>query len=100
SANTRFMKQIATGPDGQRAARPRRDGEGAAGDRQFRGFGGGGNSPLQIKSTDIKVGDAIAAMGEVDAAQKSVGAMGILQLDPERAKQMEQMQANYGKTWL
>src|SRR6185437_16090574 len=28
------------------------------------------------------------------------GAIAIVQLDPERAKQMQQMQADYGKTWL
>lgn len=39
-------------------------------------------------------------MGEVDAAGKSVGAVFIVQLDPERAKQMEEMRANYGKTWM
>jgi hypothetical protein len=39
-------------------------------------------------------------MGEVDATAKSVGAMTIMQIDPERAKQMRELQANYGKTWL
>ena len=39
-------------------------------------------------------------MGEVDAAAKSVGAVVIAQLDPERARQMREMRANYGKTWL
>jgi hypothetical protein len=39
-------------------------------------------------------------MGEVDANAKSVGAVAIVQLDPERAKQMREMQANYGKTWI
>ena len=39
-------------------------------------------------------------MGEIDATAKSVGAVMIAQLDPERAKQMREMQANYGKTWL
>ncbi len=60
----------------------------------------GGNPPQPIKSADIKAGDAIAASGEVDAAAKSVGAVFIMQIDPERAKQMHAMQANYGKTWL
>jgi len=79
SANTRFFKQ----PAGQRRER-----------------GEGGNPPEQIKSTDIKVGDAISAAGEIDATAKSVGAMFVVQLDPERAKMMQQMAANYGKTWL
>jgi hypothetical protein len=81
SANTRILKQQA----GMRG----------------RGEGGeGGNPPQLLKPTDIKVGDAIVAMGEVDATAKSVGAVTILQIDPERAKQMREMQANYGKTWL
>jgi hypothetical protein len=56
--------------------------------------------PQQIKASDIKVGDAIAASGEIDANAKSIGAVVIFQIDPERAKQMREMQANYGKTWL
>jgi hypothetical protein len=63
--------------------------------------GGGDRMPPQtIKATDIKVGDAIAANGDVDAGAKSVGALMVMQLDPERAKQMREMQANFGKTWL
>lgn len=110
SVNTRFMKQQAatarsegTAKDSEQGAtqgigRSQRAGQEAQGDRQNRGFGGA--PPQQIKSTDIKVGDAIAASGEVDSAAKSVGAIGVFQLDPERAKQLQQMQANYGKTWL
>jgi len=81
SVNTRILKQ---------PARP----EGAA-----RGEGGG-NPPQAIKPTDIKVGDAIAAMGELDPNAKSIGATMVMQIDPERAKQMREMQANYGKTWI
>jgi preprotein translocase subunit YajC len=77
SANTRIMKQVV-----QRTG------------------AGGGNPPQALKATDIKVGDVVAALGEVDAAAKSIGAMAVLQIDPERAKQMREMQANYGKTWL
>jgi Domain of unknown function (DUF5666) len=58
------------------------------------------NPPEAIKAADIKVGDAIAANGEVDTTAKSVGAVVVFQIDPERAKQMREMQANYGKTWL
>ena len=61
---------------------------------------GGDNPPQTIQPSDIKVGDAVGAAGEVDAAAKSVGAVVIAQLDPERAKQMREMRANYGKTWL
>ena len=56
--------------------------------------------PTAIKASDIKVGDAIGASGEIDANAKSVGAVAIFQIDPERAKQMREMQANYGKTWV
>jgi len=87
SVNTRIMKQQArTG--------------GERGERSEGGPGGGGNPPTQLKSTDIKVGDAIAAMGEVDATAKSIGATVVMQIDPERAKQMREMQANHGKTWI
>lgn len=98
SVNTRIMKQVA----GQRGSgQGRGNGQGAGGGvARGEGAGRGGNPPESIKPTDIKVGDAIAAMGEIDSAAKSVGAIGILQLDPERAKQMEEMQANYGKTWI
>jgi hypothetical protein len=82
SANTRIMKQMV-----QRRARGENDGAPA-------------NPPQMLKPTDIKVGDMVAAMGEVDAAAKSVGAVAVLQIDPERARQMREMQANYGKTWL
>jgi preprotein translocase subunit YajC len=56
--------------------------------------------PIAIKASDIKVGDAIGATGEMDAVSKSVGAIVIFQIDPERARQMREMQANYGKTWI
>lgn len=85
SANTRIMKQ---------PPRP------AGANGQERGMGPGSNPPQPIKASDIKVGDAIGAGGEVDEANKSIGAMFILLLDPERAKQMREMEANFGKTWL
>jgi hypothetical protein len=84
SANTRIQKQTA-----------QRSGEGRQG-----GGDGGGTPPQTLKSTDIKAGDAIMAVGETDAAAKSVGAAFILLIDPERAKRMREMQANYSKTWL
>lgn len=81
--------------------------------RIMKGGGGGGQRgrsqdesgmpltpPQAIKATDIKIGDAIGAAGEIDANAKSVGAVVVFQIDPERAKQMREMQANYGKTWL
>jgi hypothetical protein len=91
SVNTRILKQ---------QARARGQGGERGGGNEGGPGGGGGNPPTPLKSTDIKVGDAIAAMGEVDATAKSVGATVVLQIDPERAKQMREMQANYGKTWI
>jgi len=85
SVNTRIMKQ----PAGRRQG-------GGTGDAE----GGERPSPQTLKPTDIKVGDFITAGGEMDAATKSIGAVFIAQVDPERAKQMREMQANYGKTWL
>jgi len=56
--------------------------------------------PEEIKPADIHVGDVIAAMGELDAVAKTVGAMSVVKVDPERAREMREMQANFGKTWL
>lgn len=56
--------------------------------------------PQALKPSEIKVGDAITAGGEVDAEAKSVGAVFIAVVDPERARQMREMAANFGKTWL
>lgn len=81
SVNTRIMKQLPQRQNGQ-------------------GEGSERIPPQPIKATDIKVGDAIAANGEVDQAAKSVGAVFIFQIDPERARQMRAMEANFGKTWL
>ena len=82
SVNTRMMK----GGGGPRRSQP--DNE-----QQF-------TPPQPIKATDIKVGDVIAASGEIDPNAKSVGAIVVFQIDPERARQLREMQANYGKTWL
>ncbi len=60
----------------------------------------GGNPPQQLKPTDIKVGDIIQVRGQMDEAAKSVPAMFIVELDPERVAQMREMNANFGKTWL
>jgi len=93
SVNTRIVKQ---GP-GQGSGQGRRvraqgsDAEAGDGTRA---------QPQPLKSTDIKVGDIITAGGEEDTVKKSIGAIFIAQIDPERAKQMREMQANYGKTWL
>jgi preprotein translocase subunit YajC len=94
SVNTRIVKQQPR-PAGSASA-----GEPADGSGQSRGMGMGGNPPAPIKASDIKVGDMIMAGGELNRDAKSVGAVGIMVIDPERAKQMREMQANYGKTWL
>lgn len=78
SANTRIVKQPA-----QRTVQ-----------------GGMRVPPQEIKPTDIRVGDVIMANGEVDPTAKSVGAVAVVKIDPERARQMREMQANFGKTWL
>jgi preprotein translocase subunit YajC len=90
SANTRIMKQPAPAPGSTPAPASNPD----------RPMMGGGSPPTPIKATDIKVGDVIAAGGDTDEAAKSVGAVFVMLLDPERAKQMRELQANFGKTWL
>lgn len=85
---TRFMKM--QGGMGRRGM-----GGGGMGRR-----GMGGNPPQQIKASDIKVGDAIMARGEVNASAKTVGAVAVMELDPQMAQRMQQMAADYGKTWL
>lgn len=87
SVNTRIMKQP---PGQQRRGRPQSQGDAEA----------PRTPPTPIKADEIKVGDAIAAGGEVDPAAKSVGAVFVMLIDPERAKEMREMEANFGKTWL
>ena len=94
SVNTRILKQSI-----QR--RGESDNGPESGGRRQGGYEGiGGYPPQPLKASEIKIGDAIGAMGEVDATAKSVGAMVIVQIDPERAKEMRAVQANFGKTWL
>jgi hypothetical protein len=96
SADTRITKQPAgmRGPGG---------GGGGAGQGPGGGGGygrGGGTPPQEIKATEIKIGDAIVVIGDTDATARSVGATRIMQLDPDQAKRMQEMAANFGKTWL
>jgi hypothetical protein len=104
SVNTRIVKRPAgaRGPGGPGGGGMRRGGGQGQGQGSGQGQGGGfqGTPPETIKATDIKVGDAIGAMGEVDQSAKLIGAVTIVLLDPETAKQMAEMRANYGKTWL
>jgi preprotein translocase subunit YajC len=82
SVNTRIMKA------------PPRPANDRQGDTPYLGL------PISIKATDIKVGDAIGSAGEIDSTAKSVGAVAIFQIDPDTAKRIREMRANYGKTWL
>ncbi|HEV2215244.1 MAG TPA: DUF5666 domain-containing protein [Terracidiphilus sp.] len=94
SVNTRIMKQRLRRHQGSN--QPRSQSAPAQGSAQ----GPGGGGPEFIKATDIKVGDVIAAGGQLNDSDKSLGAVFVVQLDPERARQMQQMEADYGKTWL
>ncbi len=96
TADTRIFKQVA----GTRAAG---DGAGSGGGQGSGGAGGrgyGGNPPQEIKTSDIKVGDAIVVMGNIDATAKSAAATRIAQLDPAVVQQIHAMEADFGKTWL
>jgi Domain of unknown function (DUF5666) len=90
-SNTRIVKQEA----GMRGE----GGGGGQGGGQGMGRTGGGGAQ-QINASDIKVGDMIRVMGEVDATAKSVSARGVVKLDPATVQAMREMQANFGKTWL
>jgi hypothetical protein len=101
SVNTRIMKQPAGSriPGSMRrgGGRPQRQGQEKD---QSGGFEISGAPPETIKAAEIKVGDAIAAMGELDQAAKSIGAVAIILLDPQTANDMAEMRANFGKTWI
>ncbi len=95
SVNTRIMKQPPGSgkrgaPGGGRDAGSPRDPEAEMERMQ----------PLPIKPVEIKVGDFVTAGGEMDAANRSIGAVFVLLVDAESARQMREMQANFGKTWL
>lgn len=98
TAETRILKQVAA------AHAPAGGGGGAGegGQRPGEGMRGGfrGNPPQPINAADIKVGDVVGVMGETDATAKSVNAAAIVLMDPEIVKQMREMEANFGKTWL
>ena len=90
--------------EGQSNAEPQGSGEGQ-GNGEGQGMGGrgrgmGGNPPQVLKPTDIKVGDVIQVRGEVDETAKSVPAMFIVQLDPERVAMIREQNAKFGQTWL
>ncbi|MGB8260436.1 MAG: DUF5666 domain-containing protein [Terracidiphilus sp.] len=102
SVNTRILKQSierrAQGQGGPDRGHDRSQDRGPA--RSQGGEGRGPGVPQEIKAAEIKVGDTILAAGETDEASKSVDAVVVLLLDPERAKQLRELEASYGKTWL
>lgn len=52
-----------------------------------------------VKITDIHVGDAIMAGGQMDAKAKTVGAVFVAVLSPEQAAEAKKRRAEFGKTW-
>jgi len=72
-------------------------GQGSAQGRQGQERGGFGQP---LKASDIKVGDSLSVRGDVDDKTKTIGAQFVLQLDPQRAAEQRQQQADFGKTWL
>jgi hypothetical protein len=52
-----------------------------------------------VKVADIKAGDTVVAVGNLDEQAKTVGAMFVMVLDPDQAARMEKMRADFGKTW-
>lgn len=55
--------------------------------------------PEPLKITDIHVGDAVMAAGEIDAKAKTIGAVLVFVLTPEQATQAKKMHDEFGKTW-
>lgn len=53
----------------------------------------------ESKFSDIHTGDVIVAAGNLDEQAKTVGAVFVVVLDPQQAQRMEQMRADFGKTW-
>jgi hypothetical protein len=99
-SNTRMVKQPAgMGMREQGGSQGGAQAGGGGGQRMGGGMGRG-NPPVQIKATDIKAGDMIRAMGEADAATRTINATAVMQIDPATVQAMREMQANFGKTWL
>lgn len=53
----------------------------------------------EAKLSDLHAGDVVVAMGNMDDQSKTLGAMFVLVLDTQQAARMEQMRAEFGKTW-
>jgi hypothetical protein len=52
-----------------------------------------------IKVSEIHVGDAVMAAGQIDASAKSLGAVFVVVLTPEQAAEARKRREEYGKTW-
>jgi Domain of unknown function (DUF5666) len=52
-----------------------------------------------VKITEIHVGDAVLAGGQVDVNAKTVGAIFVAVLTPEQAATAKKRREEYGKTW-
>lgn len=52
-----------------------------------------------VKVSEIHVGDALMAGGEVDTKAKTIGAVFVMLLTPEQAAQAKKMRDEFGKTW-
>lgn len=88
-ADTRFVKMTATA--GPRGSRTPQSGEGQPEAR---------TPPAAIKPSEIRPGDDIDVMGTIDALKKESTATTIVLVPPERARQMKEALAGYGKSWL
>lgn len=53
----------------------------------------------EAKLADIHPGDVIIAAGNLDEQSKTIGAVFVVVLDAQQAARMEQMRADFGKTW-
>ncbi len=105
SDNTRIFKMPAGGARGEGSGSGASEGNGEGqgqgeGRGMGRGMGWNGNPPQQLKPSDVKIGDVVEARGETDENVKSVAAAAVVELDPEQVKQVREMEANFGKTWL
>jgi hypothetical protein len=69
-----------------------------AGEAGGQGHQHGGGEPIKI--TDLKVGDAVGALGQSDPTTKAISAFVILRMDAETLKHAKEMEASFGKTWL
>lgn len=53
----------------------------------------------EIKLSEIHPGDVVVAAGNLDEQTKTVGAMFVVVLNAQEAARMQQMRADFGKTW-